>query len=92
MQKQHWNRHTILAALRERHMTLRGLKEKYGLSVSSVANIWSRPHEPAERAIADFLNQPVETLFPDRYPKTRNRILRRSYPANSEQNKPSKAA
>ena len=40
MQKQHWNRHTILAALRERHMTLRGLKEKYGLSVSSVANIW----------------------------------------------------
>ena len=92
MQKQHWNRHTILAALRERHMTLRGLKEKYGLSVSSVANIWSRPHEPAERAIADFLNQPVETLFPDRYPKTRNRILRRSYPANREQNKSSKAA
>ena len=92
MQKQHWNRHTILAALRERHMALRGLKEKYGLSVSSVANIWSRPHEPAERAIADFLNQPVETLFPDRYPKTRNRILRRSYPANSEQNKSSKTA
>lgn len=53
-------------------MALRGLKEKYGLSVSRVANIWSRPHEPAERAIADFLNQPIKTLFPDPYPKTRN--------------------
>lgn len=92
MPKQHWNRHTILAALRERHMTLRGLKERYGLSTSSVANIWSRPHEAAERAIADFLNQPVETLFPSRYPKTRNRILRQSYPANSDKAKVSKAA
>ena len=73
-------------------MALRGLKEKYGLSVSRVANIWSRPHELAERAIADFLNQPIKTLFPDRYPKTRNRILRQSYLANSEQNKPSKPA
>lgn len=53
-------------------MALRGLKEKYGLSVSRVANIRSRPHEPAERAIADFLNQPIKTLFPDPYPKTRN--------------------
>lgn len=92
MPKQHWNRHSILAALRERHMTLRGLKERYGLSTSSVANIWSRPHEAAERAIADFLNQPVETLFPNRYPKTRNRILRQSYPANSDDDKASKAA
>lgn len=92
MPKQHWNRHTILAALREHHMTLRGLKERYGLSTSSVANIWSRPHEAAERAIADFLNQPVETLFPNRYPKTRNRILHRSYPANSDEDKASEAA
>lgn len=91
MPKQHWNRHTILAALRERHMTLRGLKERYGLSTSSVANIWSRPHEAAERAMADFLGQPVELLFPDRYPKTRNRILKQPYPANSD-DKSSKAA
>jgi len=92
MPKQHWNRHTILAALREHHMTLRGLTEIYGLSTSSVANIWSRPHEAAERAIADFLKIPVETLFPNRYPKTRYRIFRRSYPANTDEDKSVKAA
>lgn len=87
-----WDRHTILAELRRRHMTLLGLAEQEGLSQSSVKNIWSRPNEKAERAIAAFIGEAVEIVFPDRYPKVRNRILRPSYPANTQQNKSAQKA
>lgn len=87
--KPKWNRHTILAELHSRHMTYDGLIERYNLSKYSFSNIWSRSNGAAEQAIADFLNEPVEELFPDRYPKERNRILRPSYPANTSKNKPS---
>ena len=71
-----WNRHTILAELRSREMTLAGLAETYKLPVSSVKNIWTRPNERVERAIAAFLGEDVKQLFPKRYPKMRNRIFR----------------
>ncbi len=70
-----WDRHDILGALRRQHMTLAGLATRYGLSSSGVKNIWTRPNEKAERAIADFLGHPVEEVFADRYPKRGNRIL-----------------
>lgn len=73
-----WDSHSILAELRRRNMTLMGLAELYGLSTNGFRNIWSRPHEKAERAIADFIGQPVEQVFNDRYPKTGNRILKQS--------------
>lgn len=78
-----WNRHTILAELRSRGMTLAGLAETYEIPVSSVKNIWTRPHERAERAMADFIGVPVEQLFRKRYPKTRNRIFRPFTPNQS---------
>lgn len=71
-----WNRHTILAELRSRSMTLEGLARTYDVSVSGVKHIWTRPNEKAERAMADFLGEPVELLFPKRYPKRGNRIFR----------------
>jgi len=71
-----WNRHTILAELRSRGMTLAGLAERNDIPVSSVKNIWTRPHEKAERAMAEFIGEPVELLFPKRYPKRGNRIFR----------------
>lgn len=74
-----WNRHTIVAALHSKEMTLSGLVSLYNLSKSSVTHIWKRPNEAAERAIADFLDEPVESLFPDRYPKSKKRILGRRY-------------
>jgi Ner family transcriptional regulator len=69
-----WDRHAILAALRRENKTLVGIAEDYGLSVSGMKNIWTRPNEPAERAIADVLRVKVEELFVDRYPKRGNRI------------------
>ena len=85
--EQQWNRHTILAALRAKHMTLLGLVERYGISRGAISNIWSRPNGPAERAIADFLQEPVESLFSDRYPKNKNRILAPSYSNPKPKNK-----
>lgn len=76
-----WDRHSILAEMRRKSMTLVGLAEHYGLSVSGVKNIWNRPNEKVERTIAEFLGEPVEALFPNRYPKTRNRILSSKYKA-----------
>ena len=84
-----WDRHSILAHLRREGMTLAALAANYGLAASSVKNIWTRPNEKAERAIADFIGQPVEKVFPDRYPKTRSRILKAEYA--SSRGKPSSA-
>lgn len=71
-----WDRHAILAELRRSGMTLAGLSKRYDLCRSSVNNIWSRPNQKVEQAIADYLGYPAQVLFPDRYPKTRNRILK----------------
>lgn len=72
---QEWDRHAILAHMRRKHMTLEGIAKRYGVSLSEVKNIWTRPNEKVERAIADFIGFPVEQVFRDRYPKKRNRIL-----------------
>jgi len=75
MGKQKWDRHLILAALRRKGMTLTRLAELNGRSPGGFRTIWTRPNEPAERIIAEFLKEPVEELFPDRYPKRTTRIL-----------------
>lgn len=84
-----WDRHSILAHLRREGMTLAALATHYGFAASSVKNIWTRPNERAERAIADFIGQPVENVSADRYPITRNRILKAEYA--SSRGKPSSA-
>lgn len=76
MSAHEWDRHSILATLRRKGMTLAGLAAHYKLSPNSVRNIWTRPNEKVERAIADFIDEPVERLFPRRYPKRRNHILK----------------
>lgn len=81
-----WDRHSILGELRRRGMTLNRLAEVRGISPNGFRHIWSRQNEKSERAIAEFLDIPVEELFPDRYPKTKAKILAREYQA------PSKAA
>lgn len=86
MAKPKWDRHSILGELRRRGMTLAKLAEIRGIAASGFRNIWSRQNEKSERAIAEFLDIPVEELFPDRYPKTNARVLARQYQT------PSKAA
>lgn len=77
--KKAWDRHLILAALRSRHMTLNGLAELKGISAASIRHVWNRPNQKAEAAIAEFLGEPVEELFPDRYPKRTTKILSTKY-------------
>lgn len=79
-----WDRHSILAELRRRNMTLAELAKAYQLSSSSVQHIWTRPNEKAERAIADFIGLPVEQIFCDRYPKSRRRIFKAARHANTD--------
>ncbi|WP_048648977.1 helix-turn-helix domain-containing protein [Nitratireductor soli] len=91
MSTHEWDRHSILATLRRQGMTLAGLAAHYDISRNSVRNIWTRPNEKVERAIADFIGEPVERLFPRRYPKRRPHILKpefassRGNPSSSSQ-------
>lgn len=86
MSKPKWDRHSILGELRRRGMTMAKLAELRGISPGGFRTIWTRQNEKSERAIAEFLGIAVEELFPDRYPKTKARILARQYQT------PSKAA
>lgn len=90
MTKPGWDRHSILAEMRRNGMTLAGLAAHYDLSPNSTRNIWTRPNEKVERAIADFLGEKVEVLFPDRYPKRRNHILKPEFA--SPRGKPSSSS
>ena len=79
MARKKWNRHLILAELRSREITLAKLAEIYGISPHSVRHVWNRPNQKAEAAIADFLGEPVEELFSERYPKRTATILSSKY-------------
>jgi Ner family transcriptional regulator len=74
-----WDRHSILGELRRRGMTMAKLAELRGISPGGFRTIWTRQNAKSEQAIADFLEVPVEELFPDRYPKSHARILARQY-------------
>lgn len=78
-----WDRHSILAALRRRNMTLTQLAEDNSRNAAAFRLIWSRPNATNERIIADFLGLPVEALFPERYPKRRARVLSHDSPRES---------
>lgn len=94
MARKKWNRHTILAELRGKGMTLAKLADVYGISRHSVGHIWNRPNAPAEAAIADFLDVPVEILWEDfgRYPKRTATILSSKYDALTASQKSSAPA
>lgn len=87
-----WDRHSILAELRRRGMTLAKLAEIKGLSQSGFRNIWTRPNTRVEQAISDFLNVEVGQLFPDRYPKRRSHILAPEYASKPESSAPTRSA
>lgn len=78
-----WDRHSILAELRRKGMTLTALAELTGVSPGGFRTIWTRPNAKAEKAISEFLDVPAEELFPDRYPKRRATILAPEYQAEA---------
>lgn len=87
MSKTKWDRHSIKAELHRRGMTLTRLAEINGLNPNRFRTVWSATHRKAEAAIADFLGEPVEALFPDRYPIRSSRILSSKYEADGASQK-----
>lgn len=83
MAKRKWDQHEILAALRRKCMTLTKLAEINGKSAGGFRTIWTRPNAPNELIIAEFLGEPVEELFPDRYPKRTTTVLSHEYLSES---------
>lgn len=75
MAKQPWTKARIKCALEERGMTMTGLAELNGINPNNFRAVWSRKVRPAEKAIADYLEVPVDELFPDRYPIRRSSLL-----------------
>lgn len=58
----------------ERGMTLEQLALRNGRNPNSFRHIWKRPNSVNEQIVADFIGQKVETLWPNRYPKTKTRV------------------
>lgn len=79
MAKAKWDQHSILAELRRKGMTLGKLAEINGLNPGSFRHVWKRTHRKAEAAIAEFLELPVDELFPARYPIRSATILSSKY-------------
>lgn len=79
MSKPKWDRFSIKAALHRSGMTITRLAEINELNPNQFRAVWSRTHRKAEAAIADFLGEPVEDLFPDRYPIRSSHILSSKY-------------
>lgn len=63
--------------IRKRGTTCVGLSLKLGLTRNAVSQALARPWPRVERAIADFLDEKPERLWPKRYDR-RGESLRRS--------------
>jgi Ner family transcriptional regulator len=74
MTRETWDRHSIMAEVRRRGETLRGISRRAGLCANACTiTLGGRRWRRAEQALADFLGVPARDLFPDRYgaaPKT----------------------
>lgn len=67
--------HGIKAELHRRGMTLTGLGRMSGLDPSACRRVNTSTNYAAQAAIAEFIGQKPEDLWPDRYPKGKTRIL-----------------
>lgn len=65
----------IKAELHRRGMTLTELSVRAGLHPTVARQVNTRAHYPAQDAIAAFIDQKPEDLWPDRYPRKRASIL-----------------
>lgn len=65
----------IKAELHRRGMTLTELGKRNGINPGTFRSVPTRTHYAAQAAIAEFIDQKPEDLWPDRYPKGGPRIL-----------------
>lgn len=76
----------ILALLHRQGMTLSELANRNAIPIGSITRVKSKTHYAGQQAIADFLGEKPEDLWPDRYPKGKPRILDTTkYPPVSSQ-------
>lgn len=68
----------IVAKLHVGGMTLTELARRNDVPVGSFTRVKSQTHYKAQQAIADFIGEKPEDLWPDRYPKGKPRILDRA--------------
>jgi len=88
MAKVKWTSKRILCEIHERSMTLEKLAELHGRKPASFRHVWKRPNQTNERIIAEFIDVPVEELWPDRYPKDSSRIFDSKKWGSAEGQKP----
>ena len=65
----------IVAELHRRGMTLGELSKRIGLTKSACGKVKDLPNYKAQKAIAEFIDEKPEDLWPSRYPKGGPRIL-----------------
>lgn len=73
--KPKWDRHSILAEFRRRGVKFSDFAVENGRNPNTFRGIWTRWNRQNEQLIADFLGDPVEMVWPDRYPIQPNRIF-----------------
>lgn len=66
---------SIVAGLHRQGMTLTELAKRNGLPAGACRKVPSQTHYKAQQVIAEFLGVKPETLWPERYPKGKPRIL-----------------
>lgn len=67
-----WDRHTILAEIRRRGMTLSGIAQDAGLEGSAARHGIARRNRNGAMAIAAALGIPFDVLFPGYHPRGHN--------------------
>lgn len=73
-----WDRHSILAEFRRRGVRLADFAEQNGRNAKSFSAVWTRWNRVDEQLIAAFIGEPVEVVWPDRYPVASTRIFNTS--------------
>lgn len=65
----------IVSRLHRDGMTLSELANRNSIPINSMTRVKSKTYYAGQQAIADFLGEKPEDLWPDRYPRGKPRIL-----------------
>lgn len=65
--KKNMHRADIIAAIRKRGKTLTQLSIEAGLHPRTLSNALDRKYPKGEKIISDFINVPVQEIWPERY-------------------------
>lgn len=65
----------IVAEVHRKGMTLTELSKRAGLTPTACGRVKGTTHYGGQKAIADFLGEKPEDLWPNRYPRKGSRIL-----------------